>query len=251
VLHQSFAAGKLCLLDGQGNGMLYVDETYPLETATRLITDAATRFNGETCTSVNGVLVEESLYPRLRRALLDAFEALEMGDPFRDATQVGPLFSAGQAQSLSLLLQSDGARVIGGGEMEGAYLRPTIVEGVDPAHPMVREGLYGPCLWLQPVRRGDVPRWLGANRFPLSDTVLSARPDAIREFARRTRAPRVCVNADPSIESMFEPWGGYPPGSLNPVSPWVQKYRQTYQLDGHHEEIASAAGSAPSLSSEA
>jgi len=245
VLHQTFAAGKLCLLDGQGNGMLYVDETYPLETATRLITDAATRFNGETCTSVNGVLVEESLYPRLRHALLESLAALRLGDPFHPDTRVGPLFSAGQAGSLRALLHSEGARLIGGGEVEGAYIRPAIAEGVHPGHSMVREGLYGPCLWIHPVRGSDVPRWLHANRFPLSDAVLSARPDAIREFARVSRAPRVCVNADPSIESMFEPWGGYPPGSLNPVSPWIQKYRQSYQLDGHHEEIATAAGSAP------
>ena len=245
VLRETFEAGKLCLLDGQGNGMLYLDETYPLETATRLITESATRFNGETCTSVNGVLVEESLYPRLRQALKDAFAALRFGDPFRDATHVGPLFSAGQAASLRELLGSDGARLRFGGEVEGAYIRPAIAEGVHPGHAMVREGLYGPCVWLQPVRWAHVPRWLAMNRFPLSDAVLSARPDVVREFARVSRAPRVCVNADPSIESMFEPWGGYPPGSLNPVSPWVQKYRQTYQLDGQHEEIASAAGSSP------
>jgi len=34
------------------------------------------------------------------------------------------------------------------------------------------------------------------------------------------------------VESMFEPWGGYPPSGLNPVSNWIEKYRQTYQIDG-------------------
>jgi len=244
VLHQTFAAGKVCLLDGQGNGMLYVDETYPLETAVRLITDAATRFNGETCTSINGVLVEEGLFPRLRDALVHSFRSLALGDPFAEGTQIGPLFSERQAQSLLELASSDGARVISGGEVTGAYFRPAVIEGARPGHPMVREGLYGPALWIQPVRWSEIPRWLATNRFPLSDAVLSARPEAIREFARVSRAPRICVNADPSIESMFEPWGGYPPGSLNPVSPWVQKYRQSYQLDGQPDEIASAAATA-------
>jgi len=240
VLHQTFDAGKLCLLDGQGNGMLYMDETYPVETATKLILDAATRFNGETCTSVNGVLVEESLYPRLRTALVEAFGALSTGDPFRGGTRVGPLFSEKQAMGLRQSLSTEGARLLVGGTVTGAYFAPSVVEGVRPDHPVVREGLYGPAVWIQPVSWREVPRWLGANRFPLSDAVLSARADAIREFAYLSRAPRICVNADPSIESMFEPWGGYPPGGLNPVSPWVQKYRQSYQLDGHHEEIASA-----------
>src|SRR5258708_5131504 len=115
VLPQPCAAGRRCLLDGEGNGMLYIDETYPLETATRLITDAATRFNGETCTSVNGVLVEESLYPRLRHALLESFAALRLGDPFHPDTRAGPLFSPGQAGSLRAPLHSEGARRIAGG----------------------------------------------------------------------------------------------------------------------------------------
>ena len=135
----------------------------------------------------------------------------------------------------------EGARVLTGGGATGAYFRPALVEGIRLEGPIVREGLFGPAVWIQPVRGSEWPRWIRSNRFPLSDTVLSTRTDVIREFARASRAPRICVNADPSVESMFEPWGGYPPGSLNPVSPWVEKYRQSFQLDGHLEEIASAA----------
>jgi acyl-CoA reductase-like NAD-dependent aldehyde dehydrogenase len=239
VLGQTFAAGKLCLLDGQGNGILYVDETYSLEAAVRLITDAATRFNGETCTSVNGVLVEEAMYRHLHASLAESFETLTVGNPFLAGTRVGPLFSEGQAQGLRGLLTEAHFRILAGGGVSGAYFDPAVVTGVRPEDPIVREGLFGPALWIEPVRWNDVPRWLHANWFPLSDTVLSARSEVIREFARLSRAPRICVNADPSIESMFEPWGGYPPGSLNPVSPWVEKYRQSYQVDGHLEEIAS------------
>jgi acyl-CoA reductase-like NAD-dependent aldehyde dehydrogenase len=240
VLNQTFLAGKLCLLDGQGNGLLYVDETHPFEDSVRLITDAATRFNGETCTSVNGVLVEQALYPRLRDALAASFDSLVLGDPFAPETHVGPLFSEHQAQFVRQLVSGGDARVVAGGTAKGAYFRPTVVEGIRPDSLVVREGLFGPAVWIQPVRWSDLPRWIRSNWFPLSDTVLSARRDVIRKFAGVTRAPRVCVNADPSVESMFEPWGGYPPGSLNPVSPWVQKYRQSYQLDGHLDEIASA-----------
>jgi acyl-CoA reductase-like NAD-dependent aldehyde dehydrogenase len=247
VLSQTFAAGKLCLLDGQGNGILYVDETYPLEAAARLITDAATRFNGETCTSVNGVLVAETMFRHLQAALVESFEALKVGDPFAAGTCVGPLFSENQAQGLGRILSENGSRILAGGESTGAYFRPAVVEGVRLDDPIVFEGLFGPAVWMEPVCWSDVRRWLRANRFPLSDTVLTARPEVIREFARVSRAPRICVNADPSVESMFEPWGGYPPGSLNPVSPWAEKYRQGYQLDGHMEEIASAARSSEPL----
>ncbi|OGF14381.1 MAG: hypothetical protein A2W00_12830 [Candidatus Eisenbacteria bacterium RBG_16_71_46] len=230
---QAFEAKKLCLLDGQGNGLLYMDESFPLDVAVELITSGATRFNGETCTSINGVLVAERAYPALRDALVESFRALRVGDPSDPATQVGPLFSHKQAQSLALALRGGvQSRLLCGGEVHGAYFRPAVLEGVRVDDPLVQQGLFGPALWIQPIRGDALIDWMRANRFPLSDTILSADTGFIRAFASNSRAARVCVNEDPSVESMFEPWGGYPPSGLNPVSVWTQKYRQTFQLDG-------------------
>jgi acyl-CoA reductase-like NAD-dependent aldehyde dehydrogenase len=91
--------------------------------------------------------------------------------------------------------------------------------------------VFGPALWIQPVRNGERASWLRANTFPLSDTILTRRAGQTRAFAMESRAARICVNADPSVESVFEPWGGYPPSGLNPVSIWIDKYRRCYQLD--------------------
>ncbi|HXN07420.1 MAG TPA: hypothetical protein VN944_10195, partial [Nitrospiria bacterium] len=66
---------------------------------------------------------------------------------------------------------------------------------------------------------------------------LSMDPDQIKTFVWRSRSARVCINVDPSMESMFEPWGGYPPSGFNPVSIWTQKYLQTFQIDGHERFI--------------
>jgi acyl-CoA reductase-like NAD-dependent aldehyde dehydrogenase len=232
VFVEAFAAKKVCLLDGQGNGMLYVDAGFPIERAVEIIASGATRYNGETCTSVNGVLVEQSRYHSLRDGLADAFTALRVGDPTREETQIGPLFSRPQAEELITALRAGGPhRVLCGGTAFGAYVTPTIVEGVTPADPLVREGVFGPALWIQSVRADERPAWLRANTFPLSDTILTRQPRGARAFAMESRAARICVNADPSIESMFEPWGGYPPSGLNPVSIWIDKYRRCYQLD--------------------
>lgn len=238
VLSRAFSAGKVCFLDGQGNGLLYVDGSFPVAEAARLITEGATRFNGETCTSVNGVLVEESAFPSLKAVLVESFAALTVGNPFDPETQVGPLFSERQARDLGEKLHgARNGRVLVGGSGTGAYLTPSIVEGIGPDDPLVREGLFGPAVWIAPVNWQSAWNWIRCNRFPLSDTVLSARPEVIREFAARSRAARICVNSDPSIESMFEPWGGYPPSGLNPVSLWIEKYRQAYQLDGRLDQI--------------
>ena len=239
VLSEALSAKKLCLLDGQGNGVLYVDETFPLPEALELIVSGATRFNGLTCTSINGVLIHESVYPALRDALVDGFRRLAVGDPREPGTQIGPLFSEEHATGLVGDLRiGSSTRLLCGGLSRGAYFTPAIVEGVVLGDSLSRHGCFGPALWVHPVRAEEVSAWLRANEFPLSDTVLSTRPEVIEAFATHSRAARICVNEDPSVESMFEPWGGYPPSGLNPVSIWIDKYRQTYQIDGRSAVLA-------------
>lgn len=239
VFTQAFATGKTCLLDGQGNGVLYLDESFPLEMAASLITDGATRFNGETCTSINGILVHDALYQPLKEALVESFSHLHVGNPlYEPATQIGPLFSEKQAAGLVAMIQgSPSARVLCGGTQEGGYFQPTVLEGVQITDPLVREGFMGPMVWIQRLNERSLLDWLHGNRFPLSDTILSHDPDRIRQFATQSKAARICVNTDPSVESMFEPWGGYPPSGFNPVSIWIDKYRQAFQIDGEPQEI--------------
>jgi acyl-CoA reductase-like NAD-dependent aldehyde dehydrogenase len=92
-------------------------------------------------------------------------------------------------------------------------------------------------IWLAPVEQGAQWSWIKNNRFPLSDTILSRDVRLIRAMTIHSRAARICVNHDPSVESMFEPWGGYPPSGSNPVSRWIEKYSQAFQLDGDVHQI--------------
>lgn len=238
VFTRSFSAGKTCLVDGQGNGLLYLDDTIPVDEAVKIITSGATRFNGQTCTSINGVLVGETVYEAVKAALVESFTKLRLGNPLDSGAQVGPLFSTKQAEGLQATIRrSPQAKVLCGGEVQGAYFRPAILEGVGAHDPIATEGFSGPALWLHSVRDGDQWEWFRRNRFPLSDTILSRRVERIRDLATHSRAARICVNEDPSVESMFEPWGGYPPSGVNPVSRWIEKYRQTFQFDGQLREI--------------
>ena len=238
VMLRSFESRKMCLIDGQGNGLLYVDDSFPLEEAAALITHAATRYNGATCTSVNGVLASQSIHRPLLEALTESLRGLQVGDPRRRNTAVGPLFSRGQATGLrAALLESERSRLLCGGDVRCGFFAPAVFEGVDLRDPIVTHGFMGPAVWVQGLDDSQVGEWMRANQFPLSDTILSHREDRIHEFASSSRAARICVNVDPSIESMFEPWGGYPPSGLNPVCAWMDKYRQAYQIDSRAEFV--------------
>ncbi len=250
VFTSAFSAGKVCLIDGQGNGMLYVDDTFPVEEAVRIVTSGVTRYNGGTCTSINGVLVKDTVYQSFKDALVEVFIKLKVGHPIEQSTQVGPLFSNKQALSLEQNLRdSAGARILCGGMAKDAYFNPAIIENVSLDSPIVREGVFGPALWIKGVSEQEMWQWLRANQFPLSDTILSTNKNLIQSFAVNSRAARICINDDPSIESMFEPWGGYPPSGLNPVSIWIDKYRQSFQLDGKLTDIMTVSTDVRTLDS--
>jgi len=238
VYSSAFSAGKACIIDGQGNGMLYVDDTFPIDEAVRIITSGVTRYNGGTCTSINGVLIKNTIYQALKEVLVEKFISLHVGHPLEQSTQIGPLFSTQQAMSLKQSINDSAqARLLCGGNVNDAYFSPAIIENVNLDSTIVREGMFGPAMWIKEVEEKELWQWLDANRFPLSDTILSNNKQLIQTFATQSRAARICINNDPSIESMFEPWGGYPPSGLNPVSTWIDKYQQTFQLDGKLTDI--------------
>jgi acyl-CoA reductase-like NAD-dependent aldehyde dehydrogenase len=238
VLARAFGAGKACLVDGQGNGLLYLDETVPIDEAVALITPGATRYNGQTCTSVNGVLISEKIYRTVRSGLVDAFSDLRVGHPLDADTDVGPVFSDRQAASLQHAVRTRSrGHLLCGGRRAGAYFAPAVVEGVRINDRLAAEGFSGPMIWIAPVATDGQWAWIRNNRFPLSDAILSRDGRLIRAMTAHSRAARICVNQDPSVESMFEPWGGYPPSGSNPVSRWIEKYSQPFQLDGSVHQI--------------
>ena len=240
VLAQAFQHGKKALVDGEGNGMLAVADDFPLESAANLICDGVTRFNGQTCTSINGVMIALHRLVALQDALVERFSALQLGDPRTDGVSIGPLFSRSQAD---LMLQrcrdSTSASLVYGGHVEGSLITPTIMVNPKCRDTMVREGFFGPLLWLAGVSEADWHTWLMANRFALSDTLLSHDERLQVRFVQQSRAGRICFNQDPSIESMFEPWGGYAPAASNPVSHWVHKYTYPVQLDDEPSRLKS------------
>ncbi len=237
VLVDSFKSGKLCLLDGQGNGLAYVDRSFPIDDAIKIITGGAVRYNGATCTSINGVLIHPDIYKALRDGLRDSLGALSVGHPLKAGTNVGPLFSGSQAKHIGNLVRSSGGRFISGGKIDGAYIKPGLVEGVDIRSVLVTEGFMGPIVWLAKVNLKDSEHWFNANKYTLSDTILSLDSHQIKTFVAKSKSARVCINVDPSLESMFEPWGGYPRSGLDPVSVWTRKYLQTFQIDGNDRFI--------------
>lgn len=232
ILAESFRAGKSSLIDGDGNVLVYVGPDANPGDAADVLTQGAIRYNGQTCTSINGAIIHLDIYDEVRSALLQRWRALTFGDTIEDpSVSVGPLLSSEQAQWCEAQLAQSGGELLRGGKSARNILEPGLLEHPNTTSSLVREGLFGPALW---IARGDAKDYLGiwrTNKYPLCAGVIGAQEPREWWALRLPGVARLVVDGDPSIEDIFEPWGGYLGSGSNPVSSWKSKYQRTLQID--------------------
>lgn len=142
------------------------------------IAAAVAGYAGQKCTATSRVIAVGAALDPLREALAEALRALPVGDPAAPDTVCGPLISERARDRVGEAAR--GLEVLAGGTAPrhpGWYTAPTLVEKVSPAHPLLREEVFGPIAALLLGRRprprgtdhqlGPVrPGHLGAHRRP-------------------------------------------------------------------------------------
>jgi glyceraldehyde-3-phosphate dehydrogenase (NADP+) len=154
-----------------------------------------------------------------------------VGNPIIADVDVGPLLDEEQAKWCQQQLEQSGGHILCGGGRDGNLLHPTIVEHPAPHSSLVREGLFGSGLWITAGTRDEFVSWWRHNQYPLCAGVLDPAADAAWWLARLPNVARLVVNGDPSVEHIFEPWGGYPASGMNVVGAWHEKYQRVVSVD--------------------
>jgi acyl-CoA reductase-like NAD-dependent aldehyde dehydrogenase len=109
---------------------------------------------GQSCISIQRVLIQRSIYDRTRDALVSYTQQnIRCGDPARDDVVVGPMITAAARdrtlEQITGAVQS-GARVLSGGKLQGVCLEPTLLENVAADHPLCRDEAFAPVAVLMP-----------------------------------------------------------------------------------------------------
>ena len=149
---------------------------------------------GQVCISTQRVIVERKVYADFLDALAPQVAAIPTGDPFDPATKLAAMISEREAERVESWVGeavTAGARVVAGGERDGAVHAATVVADVDPSMRMFRDELFGPVVGVTSAP-DDAEALLLANRsdFGLSAGRIHARRErgaAVRARARRGR----------------------------------------------------------------
>jgi acyl-CoA reductase-like NAD-dependent aldehyde dehydrogenase len=144
---KSRAGKKVVILELGGNAACVVDEDTDIEDAVSRIVFGAFYQSGQSCISVQRIIVHESIYERFRDRLVDETKGLRMGDPKDPEVFIGPMIAEGEAAGLDEWIQSavrSGARLLCGGNRQGSLLEATLLENVPKDEAVVCQEAFGP-----------------------------------------------------------------------------------------------------------
>jgi len=130
--------------------------------------------NGQSCIAAKRFIVAEPVAAEFQKKFVAQMEALKIGDPFEDSTELGPLATPDGVDDLDRDVQKSiaaGAEVLTGGkklERPGNFYAPTVLANIPPNAPAYREELFGPVACLYRARNlDDAIRIANDSRFGL------------------------------------------------------------------------------------
>jgi acyl-CoA reductase-like NAD-dependent aldehyde dehydrogenase len=141
------AGKKPVVLELGGNAAVVVDEGTDLDDAVQRIVFGAYYQSGQSCISVQRIMVHESLYDDARTRLNQAVADLVHGDPADENTFIGPMISEKEAVRLHnwvVEAKEGGATVLCGGERDGAMLQATLLDNVRTDMNLNTQEAFGP-----------------------------------------------------------------------------------------------------------
>jgi succinate-semialdehyde dehydrogenase/glutarate-semialdehyde dehydrogenase len=206
---------KKVVLELGGSDPFIVMPSANLEDAVATAVKARTLNNGQSCIAAKRFIVAEQIADKFEREFVAKMEALKLGDPFDEKTDVGPLANADAVTSLHSDVQKSieaGARLLTGGkpatDMPGFFYLPTVLTDVPKDSPAYAEEFFGPVASLFRVKNIDEAIHIANDtRFGLGASAWSNDSEEQERFINELEAGMVFINqmvaSDPRV-----PFGG-------------------------------------------
>ncbi|HHP7229933.1 MAG TPA: NAD-dependent succinate-semialdehyde dehydrogenase [Xenococcaceae cyanobacterium] len=206
---------KKTVLELGGSDPFIILESADFEAAVQIGTKARMLNNGQSCIAAKRFIVSESIGDRFEQALVAQFQALKMGDPMEEATDLGPLATTAILQDLEQQVEraiAQGVTVLTGGKSmndnSGNFYPPTILTNIDPNSDLAKEEFFGPVAMVFRVSNLDEAIAIANNTpFGLGASAWTQNPTEQQRLVTELEAGAVFINglvkSDPRL-----PFGG-------------------------------------------
>ncbi|MFI5094681.1 MAG: NAD-dependent succinate-semialdehyde dehydrogenase [Candidatus Acidiferrales bacterium] len=211
---------KKVVLELGGSDPFIIMPSANLEAASTVAVKARIFNNGQSCIAAKRFIVAESIADEFERKFVSKMEALKVGDPFDEKTELGPLATADGLADLDRDVQTTigmGARVLTGGkalDRPGNYYAPTVLTNIPEESPAYREELFGPVASV--FRAKDLDHAIqiaNASRFGLGASAWTNDKTERERFINELESGMVFINrmvaSDPRIPFGGVKWSGH------------------------------------------
>jgi acyl-CoA reductase-like NAD-dependent aldehyde dehydrogenase len=166
---------------------------------------------GQDCCARSRILVERSAVDRFLELLAQSVRALRVGDPLDDTTEMGPLISADQRQTVASYLE-DGLPIAVQGETPdgpGFWFPPTVLAPVSNDDRAAREEIFGPIAAVIPFDdEADAIRIANDTVYGLSGSIWTQNGAKALRVARALETGTISINSHSSVR-VTTPFGGF------------------------------------------
>ncbi|MGC0773142.1 MAG: NAD-dependent succinate-semialdehyde dehydrogenase [Candidatus Acidiferrum sp.] len=211
---------KKVVLELGGSDPFIIMPSANLEAASTVAVKARIFNNGQSCIAAKRFIVAESIADEFERKFVSKMEALKVGDPFDEKTELGPLATADGLADLDRDVQTTigmGARVLTGGkalDRPGNYYAPTVLTNIPEESPAYREELFGPVASLFRAKNLDhAIQIANASRFGLGASAWTNDETERERFINELESGMVFINrmvaSDPRIPFGGVKWSGH------------------------------------------
>jgi acyl-CoA reductase-like NAD-dependent aldehyde dehydrogenase len=169
-------------------------------------------FAGQSCISVQRIYVEAPAYDGFLERFLPRVEALKVGDPADEETDVGPVIDDGARERILDWIEdarSAGARVLSGGDTDGELIRPTVIGDAGPELQVNCDEVFGPVCTVTSVDSIDEAIELAnGTRYGLQAGIFTSALETALRAGQELEFGGVTVNEAPTFRADQMPYGG-------------------------------------------
>jgi acyl-CoA reductase-like NAD-dependent aldehyde dehydrogenase len=196
-------------LGGKSANVIYADAD--LEEAAAAAPSAVFGNAGQDCCARSRILVERSAIDRFMEALEEAVEAMKVGDPLDESTEMGPLISEDQRETVASFVPDGAPVAIRGSSPDGPgfWFPPTVLCPVDNRDRAAAEEIFGPVAAVIPFRdEEEAIRLANDTIYGLSGSVWTRDGAKALRTARAMESGVISINSNTSVR-VATPFGGF------------------------------------------